>query len=81
VPAENNCSFDVLELCTVIPKYTIATETFMTGNHLAKLPTTCVETVRSALTAAFGSAQIRAITPIVGGASGAFAFRVEIGDR
>lgn len=39
------------------------------------------ETMRSALNAAFGSYQIDAITPVTGGASGASAFRVEIGDR
>ncbi len=39
------------------------------------------ETVRSALNAAFGSAQVDAITPVAGGASGALPFRVEIGDR
>jgi Phosphotransferase enzyme family len=39
------------------------------------------ETVRSALNAAFDFTQINAITPVTGGASGAFPFRVEIGDR
>src|ERR1700722_20409168 len=39
------------------------------------------QTMRSALNAAFGSAQIDAITPVVGGASGALPFRVEIGAR
>jgi aminoglycoside phosphotransferase (APT) family kinase protein len=39
------------------------------------------EPVLSALRAAFGSARISAITPMSGGASGAFPFRVEIGDR
>ena len=39
------------------------------------------ETVRSALNAAFGFDQTSAITPVTGGASGAFPFRVEIGDR
>jgi hypothetical protein len=39
------------------------------------------ETARSALNAVFGSAQISAITPVPGGASGASPFRVEIGDR
>jgi hypothetical protein len=39
------------------------------------------DTVRGALNAAFGFAQINTITPIVGGASGAFPFRVEIGGR
>ena len=38
-------------------------------------------TVRSALDSAFGSSKIDAITPISGGASGAFPFRVEIGNR
>ena len=39
------------------------------------------ETARSALTAAFGSAPIGAITPIAGGATSATAFRVEAGGR
>jgi len=39
------------------------------------------QTVRSALNAAFGSARIDAVTPIIGGASGASPFRVEIGAR
>ncbi|TIR48034.1 MAG: hypothetical protein E5X53_31280 [Mesorhizobium sp.] len=39
------------------------------------------ETVLRALNAAFDSTQIHGITPIGGGASGAFPFRVEIGDR
>ncbi len=39
------------------------------------------ETVRSALNAAFGSPRVNAITPIAAGASGAFPFRVEIGER
>jgi hypothetical protein len=39
------------------------------------------ETVRAALDAAFGSAKADRIAPIIGGASGAFPFRVEIKDR
>ncbi len=39
------------------------------------------EIVRSALTAAIGSATIGAVMPITGGASGASAFRVEAGGR
>ena len=53
----------------------------MPKDHLDKLPAACRETVRSALNAAFGSAEINAITPIMGGASGAFPFRVEIAGR
>jgi aminoglycoside phosphotransferase (APT) family kinase protein len=40
-----------------------------------------LETVRSALKAAFGSVRIQAIEPIGGGASGAFPFRVDIAGR
>src|SRR5205814_10700672 len=36
---------------------------------------------QSALAAAFGSVPIGAVTPMAGGASGASAFRVEVGDR
>jgi len=53
----------------------------MHKDHLDKLPASYRETVRTALNAAFGSAQIDAITPIAGGASGAFPFRVEMADR
>ncbi len=53
----------------------------MPKDHLDKLPDIHRETVRSALNAAFGSARINAITPITGGASGAFPFRVEIANR
>lgn len=53
----------------------------MTTDPLEKLPAAYRETVRSALSAAFGSAHINAITPITGGASGAFPFRAEIAGR
>jgi aminoglycoside phosphotransferase (APT) family kinase protein len=53
----------------------------MARDRLDELPATNRETVRSALNAAFGSARINAITPITGGASGAFPFRIEIADR
>jgi aminoglycoside phosphotransferase (APT) family kinase protein len=39
------------------------------------------ETARSALSAAFGSAPIGAITPVTGGATSASVFRVEVGGR
>ena len=39
------------------------------------------ESVRSAVGVVFGSAQINGITPVAGGASGAFPFRVDIGKR
>lgn len=39
------------------------------------------ETVRSALSAAFGAAPIGAITPMTGGATSASVFRIEIGHR
>jgi aminoglycoside phosphotransferase (APT) family kinase protein len=45
------------------------------------LPDTHRETARSALAAVFGSAPIGAITPIAGGASSAFVFRIEAGGR
>src|SRR5271170_6673780 len=53
----------------------------MDCDPLNALPAAYRETVRSALNAAFGSAQPDMIVPIGGGASGAFPFRVEIGDR
>ncbi len=53
----------------------------MTDDRFDALFTAHRETVRSVLNAAFGSAQIDAITPITGGASGALPFRVDIGDR
>jgi hypothetical protein len=39
------------------------------------------ETMRKAIDAAFGSARVDMIAPVGGGASGAFPFRVHIGDR
>src|SRR6266516_2899375 len=39
------------------------------------------ETARAALFAAFGPAPIGIVVPVTGGASGASAFRVEVGDR
>lgn len=39
------------------------------------------ESVRAALTAAFGSTPIGAVTPVAGGASGASPYRIEIGGR
>ncbi len=39
------------------------------------------ETIHAAVTAAFGAAEIDAILPVSGGASGAFPFRVDIGGR
>jgi aminoglycoside phosphotransferase (APT) family kinase protein len=49
----------------------------MPKDHLDKLPSAFRETVHSALNAAFGCVQINTITPITGGASGAFPFRVQ----
>lgn len=53
----------------------------MARDRLDELPATHREAVRSALKAAFGSAQVNGITPITGGASGAFPFRIEAGGR
>jgi aminoglycoside phosphotransferase (APT) family kinase protein len=39
------------------------------------------ETVRAAVVAAFGSAEVSAMTPITGGASGASTFQLHLGDR
>jgi aminoglycoside phosphotransferase (APT) family kinase protein len=53
----------------------------MAENRFATVPVAHRETVHLALNAAFGSGKIDAIMPIVGGASGAVPFRVEIGTR
>lgn len=45
------------------------------------LPAAHRETVRAALAAAFDRARVDRITPVGGGASGAFPFKVDIGDR
>jgi aminoglycoside phosphotransferase (APT) family kinase protein len=45
------------------------------------IPTVHRDTARSALAAAFSSAPIDAITPLMGGVSGAMVFRVASGDR
>jgi hypothetical protein len=55
------------------------TESFMTQGRSSLA--SARETARSALNAAFGSVEVGAVTPIPGGASGAFPFRVEIGGR
>jgi hypothetical protein len=53
----------------------------MAEDRSRALPAERRETVLSALIAAFGHVQVDAVTPITGGASGAFPFRVEIGGR
>src|ERR1700736_4213276 len=53
----------------------------MTDELFDMFSTAHPETVRSALVAAFGSTPSGAITPILGGASGASTFRVEVRDR
>ena len=53
----------------------------MDQDHISKFPASCRETLHSALRAAFGSIRIDKIAPISGGVSGAFPFRVDIGDR
>jgi aminoglycoside phosphotransferase (APT) family kinase protein len=53
----------------------------MTEDPFDTLPSAQRETARAALSAAFGSAPIGAIAPVPGGASGAAAFRVEVGGR
>ena len=53
----------------------------MSSDRFDSFSTTQRGTARAALTAAFGSARIGAITPITGGATSAAVFRVEIGHR
>jgi Ser/Thr protein kinase RdoA (MazF antagonist) len=53
----------------------------MSQDSFGAIPAAHHETAHSALTAAFGSARIGAITPIYGGATSALIFRVEAGDR
>jgi len=53
----------------------------MAEDRSRALPAERRETLRSALNAAFGPVQVGAVAAIGGGASGAFPFRVEIGDR
>jgi hypothetical protein len=53
----------------------------MDHDHIAEFPASCRETLHSALRAAFGSIRIDKIALISGGVSGAFPFRVDIGDR
>src|SRR5258708_8585377 len=45
------------------------------------LPAAHRDTARAALAAAFGSASVGAITPMMGGATSASVFRIEIGHR
>jgi aminoglycoside phosphotransferase (APT) family kinase protein len=45
---------------------------------LSTIPTECRDAAQSALTAAFGSAPITGLRPVVGGASGALIYRVDI---
>jgi len=53
----------------------------MGENGLDAFPAAQREIAHSALVAAFGSAPVGAVTPIAGGASGAWPFRVEVGGR
>lgn len=53
----------------------------MSGDPLAALPEAKREIVRTALSAAFGSVRIDAITPVTGGATSAAPLRVDIGER
>jgi aminoglycoside phosphotransferase (APT) family kinase protein len=53
----------------------------MSTDSFDSFPSAQRETARAALSAAFGSAPIGAIAPVPGGASGASAFRVEVGGR
>ena len=53
----------------------------MIKHPLEVLPAVHRDAARSALVAAFGAAAIRSIAPVMGGASGALAFRVEIRNR
>src|SRR5437763_2277161 len=53
----------------------------MNKDHFAALTDADRETVRAALVVVFGSAPIKAVTRVTGGASGASTFRVETGGR
>ena len=49
--------------------------------HLDRIPAPRRETAAAALSAAFGSQPLTAIQPVLGGGSGALAYRVEVGGR
>jgi aminoglycoside phosphotransferase (APT) family kinase protein len=51
------------------------------GDVLESLPEDRRDAARSALAASFGSAPVGALQPIIGGASGALIYRVEVGER
>src|SRR6476469_1414713 len=48
---------------------------------LYALPDDRRDAARAAVTAAFGTSELTALSPILGGASGALAFRIEVGGR
>ncbi len=49
----------------------------MKGNWLDEIPENLRESARGAVSAAFGAAEVSAIAPVLGGASGAQAYRIE----
>jgi aminoglycoside phosphotransferase (APT) family kinase protein len=53
----------------------------MTSDPFVILPAVNRDAARAVLVTAFGAADIRTIAPVTGGASGALAFRIEIGNR
>jgi len=53
----------------------------MTSDPFVILPAVNRDAARAVLVTAFGAADIRTIAPLTGGASGALAFRIEIGNR
>jgi hypothetical protein len=53
----------------------------MTSDPFVILPVEHRDAARAVLVAAFGAADIGMIAPVTGGASGALAFRIEIGNR
>jgi aminoglycoside phosphotransferase (APT) family kinase protein len=53
----------------------------MSTDRFDAFPVSCRETMRAAFTAAFGSAPIDAVTPVSGGATSAFIFRIEVRGR
>jgi Phosphotransferase enzyme family len=53
----------------------------MSGNWLEVIPETQHEAARASVSAAFGSAPVASIQPVLGGASGALTYKVEVAGR
>ena len=53
----------------------------MTNATIDSIPADRREAARSALTAAFGSAPLTALQPVMGGASGGLIYRIEIQNK